>query len=232
MHDLGPDVDTLLRLVDRPDDGLVEAAGPGQDVPGHALGRAGRLRRTASDGRLRQHEHVVGDVEHPLAAGLEVAKRLRRREWAKQKPGPVGLDVRSHWGQVHGPSRVGGGDESFEDHAVPLPISIGTWPVARYTPFIPPSSVPGGFMIRLLGSPRRCCDGLTRRETLQAGALAALGGLSLPQMLAAETASQVRPAKAKYVILLYLLGGVATQDMYDLKPNAPAEVRGEFKPIS
>jgi hypothetical protein len=86
-------------------------------------------------------------------------------------------------------------------------------------------------MIRLLGSPRRCCDGLTRRETLQAGALAALGGLSLPQLLAAETASQVRPTKAKNVILLYLLGGAATQDMYDLKPNAPAEIRGEFKPI-
>jgi Protein of unknown function (DUF1501) len=87
-------------------------------------------------------------------------------------------------------------------------------------------------MLRLLGSPRRCCDGLTRRETLHAGALAALGGLSLPQMLAAETAARVRPAKAKNVILLYLLGGAATQDMYDLKPNAPAEVRGEFKPIS
>jgi hypothetical protein len=86
-------------------------------------------------------------------------------------------------------------------------------------------------MLRLLGSPRRCCDGLTRRETLQAGALAALGGLSLPQLLTAETISRRRPAKAKNVILLYLLGGAATQDMYDLKPNAPAEVRGEFRPI-
>jgi hypothetical protein len=56
--------------------------------------------------------------------------------------------------------------------------------------------------------------------------------LSLPQLLAAETVSQVRPAKAKNVILLYLLGGAATQDMYDLKPNAPSEVRGEFKPIA
>jgi hypothetical protein len=86
-------------------------------------------------------------------------------------------------------------------------------------------------MLRLLGSPRRCCDGLTRREALQAGTLAALGGLSLPQLLAAETVARPQPAKAKNVIVLYLLGGAATQDMYDLKPNAPAEVRGEFKPI-
>ena len=41
-----------------------------------------------------------------------------------------------------------------------------------------------------------------------------------------------RPGKAKSVILLYLLGGAATQDMIDLKPNAPREVRGEFKPIA
>jgi hypothetical protein len=87
-------------------------------------------------------------------------------------------------------------------------------------------------MLRLLGSPRRCCDGITRRETLQAGALAALGGLSLPQLLSAEIAGSTRKAKAKNVILLYLLGGAATQDMYDLKPTGPTETRGEFKPIS
>src|SRR5436190_23916193 len=86
-------------------------------------------------------------------------------------------------------------------------------------------------MLRLLGSPRRCCDGLTRRETLRAGALGLLGGFSLPQLLAAESTAGLRPGKAKNVILLYLLGGAATQDMWDLKPNAPAEVRGEFKPI-
>ena len=86
-------------------------------------------------------------------------------------------------------------------------------------------------MLRLLGSPRRCCDGLTRRETLRAGALGLLGGLSLPQLLAAEAAAGHRPGKARSVILLYLLGGAATQDMWDLKPGAPSEVRGEFKPI-
>src|SRR5262245_34321022 len=86
-------------------------------------------------------------------------------------------------------------------------------------------------MLRLLGSPRRCCDGLTRRETLRASALGLLGGLSLPELLRAETHSG-RRGKAKNVILLYLLGGAATQDMWDLKPNAPTEVRGEFRPIA
>ena len=87
-------------------------------------------------------------------------------------------------------------------------------------------------MLRVLGSPRRCCDGLTRRETLQVGALSALGGFGLPQFLAAAEAGAVRSGRAKSVILLYLLGGAATQDMFDLKPAAPAEVRGEFRPIS
>jgi hypothetical protein len=87
-------------------------------------------------------------------------------------------------------------------------------------------------MITMLGSPRRCCDGLTRRETLQAGALSLLAGFNLPTLLRAEEARgrAARPGKAKSVILLYLLGGAATQDMIDLKPSAPKEVRGEFKP--
>lgn len=89
-------------------------------------------------------------------------------------------------------------------------------------------------MLTLLGSPRRTCDGVTRRETLAAGALTLLGGgFNLPSLLAAEARKPhvARPGKAKNVILLYLLGGAATQDMWDLKPDAPAEVRGEFKPI-
>jgi hypothetical protein len=90
-------------------------------------------------------------------------------------------------------------------------------------------------MITMLGSPRRTCDGVTRRETLAAGALTLLGsGFSLPNLLAAEAKkpATTRPGKAKNVILLYLLGGAPTQDMFDLKPDAPAEVRGEFKPIN
>lgn len=87
-------------------------------------------------------------------------------------------------------------------------------------------------MITLLGSQRRLCDGLTRRETLKAGALSLLGGaFNLPSLMALEESNRVRPAKAKSVILLYLLGGAPTQDMYDLKPDAPEKIRGEFKPI-
>jgi hypothetical protein len=89
-------------------------------------------------------------------------------------------------------------------------------------------------MLTMLGTPRRCCDGLTRRETLKAGALGLLGGFGLPQLLEAEQRRppRRRPGKAKSVIMLYLLGGAPTQDMVDLKPNAPAEVRGEFRPIA
>lgn len=86
-------------------------------------------------------------------------------------------------------------------------------------------------MVTMLGTPRRCCDGITRRETLKAGALSLLGGFGLPQLLQAETRQQ-RAGRAKNVIVLYLLGGAATQDMIDLKPTAPVEVRGEFRPIA
>lgn len=90
-------------------------------------------------------------------------------------------------------------------------------------------------MLKMLGSPRRCCDGVTRRETLAAGALTFLGGaFNLPSLLAAEASQSqfLHHGKAKNVIVLYLLGGAATQDMYDLKPNAPVGVKSEFKPIS
>jgi hypothetical protein len=90
-------------------------------------------------------------------------------------------------------------------------------------------------MITLLGSRRRLCDGLTRRETLKAGALSLLGGaFNLPSLLWAEEKrpAHARQGKAKSVILLYLLGGAPTQDMFDLKPKAPDRIRGEFKPIA
>ncbi len=90
-------------------------------------------------------------------------------------------------------------------------------------------------MLTMLGSPRRCCDGITRRETLKVGALSLLGGgFNLPNLLAIEQSRlrSARPGKAKSVILLYLLGGAATQDMWDLKPGAPAGIRSEFKPIA
>jgi hypothetical protein len=89
-------------------------------------------------------------------------------------------------------------------------------------------------MLTMLGTPRRCCDGVTRREALQAGALALFGGMNLPNLLAAEERRPrgQRPGRAKSVILLYLLGGAATQDMFDLKPNAASGVKSEFRPIA
>ena len=73
----------------------------------------------------------------------------------------------------------------------------------------------------------RFCDGHNRRTFLQIGAL---GSLSLPQLLKAEAASGITNSH-KAVIMVYMCGGPPHQDMYDLKPDAPAEVRGEFSPI-
>ncbi len=85
-------------------------------------------------------------------------------------------------------------------------------------------------MFTLLGSPKRFCDGLTRRSFLKIGGLA-MGGLSLPSLLRAEAQAGVRKSH-KAIVMVYLSGGLAHQDTFDLKPNAPPEVRGEFKPIA
>ena len=68
---------------------------------------------------------------------------------------------------------------------------------------------------------------VTRREFLRAGALS-LFGLGLPQLLHARAPAR----KAKACILLFMWGGPAQQDTWDLKPDAPADYRGEFRPIS
>jgi hypothetical protein len=83
-------------------------------------------------------------------------------------------------------------------------------------------------MLTVLGPSSRYCDGHSRRSFLKIGGLA-VGGLSLPQLLQAEERSR---SSRKSVIMVYLSGGLAHQDTFDLKPNAPAEIRGEFKPIS
>src|SRR5262249_38415300 len=90
-------------------------------------------------------------------------------------------------------------------------------------------------MITMLGSLRLSCDGLTRRETLKVGALSLLGGaFNLPSLLALEQARgpRGRRGKARSVLLLYLQGGPATQDLFDLKPDAPSGIRSAFKPIA
>lgn len=84
-------------------------------------------------------------------------------------------------------------------------------------------------MMNLLGQSHRLCDGFSRREALQIGALA-MGGLSLPQLLRAERASGIEKSH-KSIIMIYMVGAPPHQDMYDLKMDAPAEIRGEFQPI-
>ena len=75
----------------------------------------------------------------------------------------------------------------------------------------------------------RFCDGLSRRDFLRIGGLA-LGGLSLPEILRAEAGAGVGRSH-KAVIMIFLPGGPSHQDIFDLKMDAPAEIRGEFKPI-
>jgi hypothetical protein len=84
-------------------------------------------------------------------------------------------------------------------------------------------------MLTLLGSSNQYCDGLSRRSFLKVGSLG-LAGLTLSSLLEAEAKAGTRRS-SKSVIMVYLSGGLAHQDTFDLKPNAPDEVRGEFKPI-
>ena len=85
-------------------------------------------------------------------------------------------------------------------------------------------------MLTLWGQPRRFCDGIHRREFLHLGL--GLGGLSLADVLRsrAQASPAVKP-RSKSIIFIRLGGGPSHLDMYDLKPNAPVEVHGEFKPI-
>ena len=77
------------------------------------------------------------------------------------------------------------------------------------------------------------CDGVTRRDFLQVGTLGAIG-LSLPHLLAAEACAAAAGQSAKdnrSAIMIFNLGAPSQLDTFDMKPNAPAEVRGPFKPI-
>ncbi len=84
-------------------------------------------------------------------------------------------------------------------------------------------------MFTIRGDRQRFCDGMSRREFLKVGGLA-LGGLSLTDLLAVEAEAGIRSSH-KAIIMVYLPGGPPHQDMFDLKMDAPSEIRGEFKPI-
>lgn len=77
---------------------------------------------------------------------------------------------------------------------------------------------------------RENCAGPTRREMLRIGGLSSLG-LTLPQLWAGQANAATKPKQAKNCIVLFLFGGPPQHSMWDPKPDAPAEVRGEFGPI-
>src|SRR5688500_8221176 len=80
------------------------------------------------------------------------------------------------------------------------------------------------------GSTTGYCDGVSRRSFLKLGAMT-IGGLTLADLLRAEALAGVGSSN-KAIINVHLSGGPSHQDMFDLKPEAPAEFRGEFNPIA
>jgi hypothetical protein len=88
-------------------------------------------------------------------------------------------------------------------------------------------------MLTILGRPRTACDGLSRRELLQAGG-AGLLGLSLPGLFRSQAVASAggSPARAKNVIFLLNFGGPSQLETFDMKPEAPEKIRGPFKPIA
>src|SRR5262245_41790600 len=84
-------------------------------------------------------------------------------------------------------------------------------------------------MLSILGPGTTLCDGITRRELLRVGALA-FGGLTLADLLRGR-AHAANAQRAKSVIMIWLRGGASHIDSYDMKPDAPSEVRGEFAPV-
>src|SRR5262249_14065924 len=91
-------------------------------------------------------------------------------------------------------------------------------------------------MLTIPGFESRFCDGMSRRNWLRIGGLS-LGGLTLPEILRAEAENDGRSLPdskkvAKGIIMVLLPGGPTHLDMFDLKPDAPAEIRGEFRPIA
>jgi hypothetical protein len=87
-------------------------------------------------------------------------------------------------------------------------------------------------MLTLTGHSYSCCDGISRRNFLQIGAPAL--GLGLADVLRgrADAAESVKSkGNGKSLIVFWTHGGMSQQDTYDMKPNAPAEYRGMYRPI-
>ena len=85
-------------------------------------------------------------------------------------------------------------------------------------------------MLTLWGAKRRFCDGVCRRDFLRVGMLG--GALALSDLLRLRAQAAAGDSPRKAVIMVCLNGGPSHIDMYDLKPDAPAEIRGEFRPAA
>jgi len=85
-------------------------------------------------------------------------------------------------------------------------------------------------MLTFEGRNERFCDGVSRRGFLKVGTLG-IGGLTMADLLRNEAQAKSPAGRNKAVIMIYLPGGPTHMDTYDLKPDAPTEFRGEFKPI-
>ena len=87
-------------------------------------------------------------------------------------------------------------------------------------------------MLTIFGRKTKFCDGVSRRDFLQIGAFTfGAASLSLADIFRAEARAGARTSQHKAVINIFLGGGPPHQDMWDIKTDAPAEIRGEFKPI-
>src|SRR5262249_6091081 len=86
-------------------------------------------------------------------------------------------------------------------------------------------------MFQLGSHPATNCDGVSRRAFLRVGS-ASVFGLSLPHVLAAQANQSAAGRKDINVIVLWMGGGASNIDTFDMKPDAPAEIRGEFKSIN
>ncbi|HWG45738.1 MAG TPA: DUF1501 domain-containing protein, partial [Gemmataceae bacterium] len=85
-------------------------------------------------------------------------------------------------------------------------------------------------MLSILGRGTKLCDGITRREWLRIGGLA-FGGLTLADVLRLRARAAPDAGRGKSVIMIWLRGGPSHIDSYDMKPQSPVEIRGEFRPI-
>src|SRR3954466_2073499 len=80
------------------------------------------------------------------------------------------------------------------------------------------------------GVERGNCEGVSRRDFLKIGTLAGMG-LTLPELVRCREAAAAEGKRPANVIFLFLDGGPSHLETFDMKPDAPAEIRGEFKPI-